>query len=285
MNRIEATFQDLKRSGRKGLVAYLTAGDPDLARSEAVLRTALANGVDVLELGVPFSDPTADGPSIQAAAQRALAAGVTLAGVLELVRRLRADFATPIVLFGYSNPFYRYGYERLCRDAAAAGADGFLVVDMPYEISAEFRRHADAADLVLVPLIAPTTSPERAARILSGARGFVYYIMVKGVTGVRREVVADLGRNIEALRAVTALPIAAGFGVSGGRQAGEVAAVADAVVVGSALVQAAHEDRLLPLLQELRAGVDTLRDACGCSASGVSDLASNPGHMAEFGRV
>lgn len=256
MNRIESTFAELKRSGRKGLVAYLTAGDPDMAASEATIRAALAGGVDVLELGVPFSDPTADGPGIQAASQRALASGTTVAGVLGLVRRLRADFQTPIVLFGYANPFYRYGYERLCREAAEAGVDGFLIVDMPYEMSGELRPHADAAGLVLVPLIAPTTPAARAKRILSGARGFVYYIMVKGVTGERREVASDLGRSIDALRAVTPLPIAAGFGVGSGRQAGEVAAAADAVVVGSALVQAAHEGRLLPLLKELRAGID-----------------------------
>jgi tryptophan synthase alpha chain len=256
VNRIENAFAALKKSGRKGLVGYLTAGDPDLDASERRLREALANGVDVLELGVPFSDPTADGPVIQAASRRALLAGMTVRLSLELVRRLRRDFETPVVLFGYANPFYRYGYEQLCRDAAAAGADGFLVVDMPHEVCGEMRRHTDAADLVLVPLIAPTTPLERAARILKGARGFVYYVMVKGVTGARQEVAADLGRQVAALRGVTDLPIAAGFGVSAGHQARAVAAEADAVVVGSALVQAAHEDRLTPLLNDLRRGLD-----------------------------
>lgn len=256
MNRIDARFEELKAAGRKGLVAYLTAGDPDLKTSEENVRIALDGGVDVLELGVPFSDPTADGPTIQAAAQRALAAGTTLAGVLAMVKNLRKDYDTPIVLFGYANPFFRYGYERLCRDASEAGVDGFLVVDIPYEISGELRQQTDSHDLRLIPLIAPTTSPERAAGILEEARGFVYYIMVKGVTGARQELVEDLGGRIAQLRGVTDLPIAAGFGVSRGSQAAEVAAAADAVVVGSALVRAASEGGLKDLVDDLRGGVD-----------------------------
>ncbi len=257
MNRIERTFAELKRAGRKGLVGYLTAGDPDLETSERNIREALSAGVDVLELGVPFSDPTADGPTIQAAAQRALAAGVTLRKVLDLVRRLRADTAVPIVLFGYANPFYAYGFAEICRDAAAAGADGFLVVDLPFEESAELRREAEATGLCVIPLIAPTTGVTRAATILREARGFVYYIMVTGVTGARDCLAADVAGQVAALRAVTALPVAVGFGVSTGAQAREAAGMADAVVVGSALVKAAAQpDGLGPLVRELRAGLD-----------------------------
>ncbi|MDP6525567.1 MAG: tryptophan synthase subunit alpha [Kiritimatiellia bacterium] len=260
MNRIDARFAELKAAGKKGLVAYLTAGDPDLQTSEENVRIALQGGVDVLELGVPFSDPTADGPTIQEAAQRALAAGTNLNDVLAMVKNLRKDFDTPIVLFGYANPFFRYGYETLCRDAVEAGVDGFLVVDIPYEICGELKMHTDAAGLRLIPLIAPTTAAERADRILSEAQGFAYYIMVKGVTGARRELVVDLGERIAALRGVTDLPIAAGFGVSSGEQAAEVARTADAVVVGSALVRAAHEGGLAELMVDLKRGVDGLSE-------------------------
>lgn len=260
MNRLDATFAELRRTGRKGLVGYLTVGDPDLETSERVIREAVANGVDVLELGVPFSDPTADGPTIQAAARRALAAGTTLRGVLDLVRRLRRDVATPIVLFGYANPFYVYGFDRVCRDAAAAGADGFLVVDLPFEESGELRDCATAEGLCVVPLIAPTTGAARAAMILKDAHGFVYYIMVTGVTGTRDAVALDVAEHVGALRAVTTLPIAVGFGVSTGAQARAAAQSADAVVVGSALVKAAHEGRLPALVRELRAGLTPTLD-------------------------
>ena len=253
MNRIDQTFQELKKAGRKGFVGYLTAGDPDMAGSEANIRVALQSGLDVLEIGVPFSDPTADGPVIQAAGQRALAAGTTVRGILDMVRRLRRDFRQPIVLFGYANPFFSYGYEKLCADAAAAGVDGLLVVDLPFEEWGELKPHAEKSGLHLIPLIAPTTPMERAAAITGQSGGFVYYIMVKGVTGARDKVAEDAAEHVAALRHCTKLPIAAGFGVSNGRQAADAAAKADAVVVGSALVQAAHEGRLKALVTEIAA--------------------------------
>jgi tryptophan synthase alpha chain len=256
MNRIDATFRNLKKQGRKGLVGYLTAGDPDLASSERDVREALAGGVDVLELGVPFSDPTADGPIIQEAAQRALAAGMTVRKTLELVSRLRADTDVPVVLFGYANPFFRYGFADICADATAAGADGMLVVDLPGEESDEMRVEMERHGLFLIPLIAPTTPPERAGSLLKRAKGFVYYIMVKGVTGARDRVAADIGSHVNALRKCTPLPIAVGFGVSSGDQARRAAASADAVVVGSALVRAAREQRLGPLVRELRGALE-----------------------------
>ena len=255
MNRISRKFEELRRAGRKGLVGYLTAGDPDLARSEQDIRCALQSGVDVLELGVAFSDPTADGPTIQAASQRALASGITIPRILELVRTIRRDFDQPIVLFGYANPFFSYGYERLCCDAAAAGADGLLVVDLPHEEKEELLQYMRPAGLAFIPLIAPTTPADRAAKILKGADGFVYYIMVKGVTGERRDLADDVGQRIAALRRATALPIAAGFGISGAAQARSAAALADAVVCGSALVKAAREGRLAAFVRELRAAV------------------------------
>ncbi len=255
MNRIEHTFQRLRTEGRKGFIGYLTAGDPNPAVSEQNIRIAVENGLDILELGVPFSDPTADGPVIQAAAYRALKAGMTVARTVELVRRLREGTDIPIVLFGYANPFFRYGYERLAADAAAAGVDGLLVVDLPLEEREELRPFLDQHGLCLIPLIAPTTPPGRAAAILEGARGFVYYIMVRGVTGMRHALAADLATQVERLRRVTALPIAVGFGIQRGEQARGAAMVADAVVVGSALVAAAQEKTLAERTRELRAAL------------------------------
>jgi tryptophan synthase alpha chain len=256
MSRIEDTFLRLKKKGRKALVGFLVAGDPDMERSERDCRAALANGVDVLELGVPFSDPTADGPVIQAAGHRSLEAGTTLSKVLEMAGRLRKDFETPIVLFGYVNPFFNYGYEALARDATGAGIDAFLVVDLPYEESGEFRVHLDKVGLEFISLIAPTTPEARLGTILKDARGFVYYIMVKGVTGARTEVAGDVAGHLARLKKHTRLPVAAGFGVSNGTQAVEAARHADGVVVGSALVKAATEGRLVELVREIRQALD-----------------------------
>lgn len=256
MNRITRTFENLKKQGRKGLVGYLTAGDPDVQRSDANLLLAVEQGVDVLEIGVPFSDPTADGPEIQEASQRALAAGMTLGKALDMVRRLRRKSEAPVVLFGYVNPFFRYGYEKLARDAAEAGVDAFLVVDLPYEESGEFRQALQRYGLFLIPLIAPTTPKDRAAMILKEGGGFVYYIMVRGVTGARAAVAEDLAGHVGMLREVTSLPLAVGFGVSSGAQAREAAQAADAVVVGSALVRAARENRLEGFVREIRQALD-----------------------------
>ena len=237
------------------LGGYLTAGDPDVKTSEKNVRTALENGVDVLELGVPFSDPTADGPIIQEASHRALAGGMDLKKVLAMVARLRRDFDQPIVLFGYANPFFRHGYAALSREAAKAGADGLLVVDLPFEEKEELARHLRHHGLFYIPLIAPTTPRARATGILRDAEGFVYYIMVRGVTGIRKEVSADLGTHVRRLRACTRLPIAVGFGVSSGRQARAAGQSVDGVVVGSALVQAAARGNLRKLVRELRAAL------------------------------
>jgi len=256
MSRIDETFQTLKREKRKALVGFLVAGDPDMTTSEQQCREALSNGVDILELGVPFSDPTADGPVIQAAGRRSLAAGTTVAKVLALAKRLRSDSAAPIVVFGYVNPFFSYGYERLAKDAAAAGVDAFLVVDLPFEESAEFKVHLEGVGLDFITLIAPTTPASRLKFILKGARGFVYYIMVKGVTGARAEVSADVSTHLGRLKKHTRLPVAAGFGVSNGPQAREAARHAEGVVVGSALVKAASEGRLEALVKEIRKALD-----------------------------
>ncbi len=251
MNRIVDVLGKLRARKCRALIGYLTAGDPDLKTSERNIRVALKHGVDLLELGVPFSDPTADGSVIQAAGRRALAAGVNLKQILALAARLRKSFDTPIVLFSYANPLFRYGYEALCRDAARAGIDGILVVDLPDEEAGELRCFMRRHGLLFIQLIAPTTPPARVRQLLARAEGFVYYVLVKGVTGARKSLGLDLRRRIEVLRGCTRLPVAAGFGIRNGAQAREVARYADAVVVGSALVEAAHERRLAALTHEL----------------------------------
>lgn len=255
MNRITRTFAALKAKGHQALIGYLTAGDPDLKTSERRMRAALQHGVDILEIGVPFSDPTADGPTIQAAGQRALAAGTNLADILTLVKRLRRTTEAPLVLFSYVNPLLSYGYARLCKDAAAAGADALLVVDLPFEETGELRRHLQRHRLPLIPLIAPTTPRERMQHVLTDADGFVYYILVKGVTGARATLAPRFARHLAQVRTCTNLPIAVGFGISSGAQARAAARHADAVVVGSALVQAARENRLIPLVRALARAV------------------------------
>ena len=256
MNRIEKTFEELKQSGRKGFVGYLTAGDPCLDESLSDIRCALENGVDILELGVPFSDPTADGPTIQAASFRALQGGMNLSKTLSIASEVRKDSEVPIILFGYANPLLMYGYEKACVDAAAAGVDGMLIVDLPFEERGEILPHMKANGLCLIPLVAPTTPSDRAATILKDATGFVYYIMVTGVTGAREELRSDLDADITELKKHTDLPVAVGFGVSSGEQARSAGDSADAVVIGSALIKSARSGHLEEFVQEIRSGLD-----------------------------
>jgi tryptophan synthase alpha chain len=255
MNRITAKFEELKRQGKKALIGYLTAGDPDMKTSEKLMREALANGVDILEIGVPFSDPTADGPTIQAAGQRSLKAGTNLKRILQLAANLRRSFDNPLILFSYVNPLFIYGYDEICADAAKSGLDGFLVVDLPFEESEELRRHMRLNNLIFIQLIAPTTSPQRAAKLLARVDGFVYYIMVKGVTGKREQLESDIGAHVARLQACAKIPIAVGFGISSTAQARAAARHADAIVVGSALVEAARNNKLKTFVRELAGAV------------------------------
>jgi len=252
INRITEKFTTLKALGKKAFIGYLTAGDPDLMSSEIDIRCAFDNGLDILELGVPCSDPIADGPVIQAASRRALLAGTILAKVLTLVKKLREDYDRPIILFGYTNTFLAYGYERFCQDASDAGADGILAVDLSFEEAGEIRERMRYHQLIMISLLAPTTSMKRTRSILKEAEGFVYYIMVRGVTGARDRIAADLEHHISTIRKCTSLPIAAGFGISTGPQAREVAQIVDGVVVGSALIEAARGNRLETFVRQLR---------------------------------
>ena len=242
MGRIEERFKALKKEGRKAFVAYLTAGDPDLETTAKLIPALEAAGVDILEIGVPFSDPTADGPVIQAASRRALKRGATLAKILAMIAGLRRFSGIPIVLFGYYNPILSYGPERFAADAAACGVDGILVVDLPPEEAEELRRFTDPAGLAFITLIAPTTDPKRAGKILRRATGFVYYISVTGVTGTAVPRPDDVRRDVERLREMTALSIVVGFGISTPAQAAAIAPLADGVVVGSALVRLIGEN-------------------------------------------
>lgn len=237
MSRIAARFEALRAAGRKALVPYLTAGDPRPEATVELMHALVEAGADLLELGVPFSDPMADGPVIQAACERALRHGVRLRDVLEMVRRFRArDAETPVVLMGYLNPVEAMGAARLTREAAAAGVDGVLLVDLPPEEAGELDGLLREAGLDLIWLVAPTTSEARLARICEVARGFVYYVSLKGVTGAGGLDLRALDARLGAVRRHTGLPVGVGFGIRDAATAAQVAGLADAVVVGSALV-------------------------------------------------
>lgn len=241
MGRIGERFARRRAERKLAFVAFLTAGDPSLDRTvEAAVELDRA-GVDVLELGVPFSDPLADGPVIQRASERALARGVTLPKVLEAVRRIRERSELPLLLFSYYNPLLQHGLERLAREAKAAGVDGALVTDLPPEEAGEWLAAARKADLDTVFLASPTSPPERLRRVAEASRGFVYAISRTGVTGERQALSDDARPLVERLRALTDVPVALGFGLSTPEQVREAAAVADGVVVGSALVRFLEE--------------------------------------------
>ena len=241
MTRLASTFAALRARRQAALVPYFTAGDPDLATTRELVRAAVAEGADAIELGVPFSDPMADGPVLQRSATRALAAGTTLPRVLQLVADLRTETEVPIVLFGYYNPFFRYGVEAIARDAASAGADAFLCVDLPPEESGELRLAAAGAGLDTIALLAPTTPPARIRMIARAASGFLYFVSVLGTTGARTVLPPELPAWIARVRRATDLPVGVGFGVSTPEQAAWIAGLADAVIVGSALARLIEE--------------------------------------------
>ena len=242
MTRIDKTFAALKREGRSGLVTFITAGDPDHDTSLALLRGLPAAGADVIELGMPFSDPMADGPAIQASSLRALKAGQTMKRTLSLVREFRKeDQTTPVVLMGYYNPIYVYRVDRFVRDASEAGADGLIIVDLPPEEDEELRPAAAVAGLNLIRLATPTTDAKRLPAVLANTSGFVYYVSIAGITGTAAPDVTSVGAHVERIKAHTDLPIAIGFGVKSPEQVRDLAEVAEGVVVGSALVAAIAE--------------------------------------------
>ena len=253
MSRLGETFARLRARGERALVAYFTAGDPSLADTRRLVVEAARRGADVIELGVPFSDPLADGPVIQRAGTRALAAGATVPRVLETVAALRAEIEVPFVLMIYYNPVLAFGLKAFARTAADAGVDGAIVVDMPPEESEPLATEAAAAGLDLVYMVAPTSTPPRLRLIAKKSRGFIYVVSLTGVTGERQELPADLATQIDTLRDVTTMPVCVGFGISTPAQVAAVGRIADGVAVGSAIVR----------LVEARAGLSSLVDDVG----------------------
>jgi tryptophan synthase alpha chain len=237
MTRLSSVLTSNKAINRKNLVTFITAGDPDLTTSLRLMHTLVESGVDVIELGVPFSDPMADGPVIQRASERAVANGVGLIDVLQLVREFRTTNATtPVVLMGYANPVERMGQDAFIQNAVSAGVDGVLVVDYPPEESTDFSIKASAAGLNVIYLVAPTSTDERMRDTAAVASGFIYYVSLKGVTGAGTLDVSDVAQKVAKLREYTALPINVGFGISDATSAKAVASVADGVVIGSKLI-------------------------------------------------
>ncbi|MGH6904436.1 MAG: tryptophan synthase subunit alpha [Geminicoccaceae bacterium] len=272
--RIERRFAELEQAGRGGLITFLCAGDPDPATSAEIVAGLPAAGADLIEIGMPFSDPMADGPAVQAGSLRALNAGMSLARTLDLVRGFRrTDDKTPVVLMGYYNPIWHYGPERFLDDARAAGVDGLIVVDLPPEEDDELCLPAQGRGLCFVRLVTPTTDDRRLPKVLSNTGGFLYYVSVTGITGTKAPIADQVGAAVARLRRHTALPVAVGFGIREPAQAAAIARLADAAVVGSALV--AHiadsldangrarpglRETLLARVRELAAAVQSARN-------------------------
>lgn len=262
MSRLTDTFVSLRARGRKALIPFVMGGDPSIRATERFLVRLADVGADVLEVGVPFSDPIADGPVNERAAHRALQAGATLRGMLEMTSRVRRRVQQPIVLLSYYNPILRFGLEEFCGQAVEAGADGVVIPDLPVDEGMPFATAATAVGLDPIFLAAPTSTDGRLARVAAASRGFVYCVSLTGVTGVRGSVSADVGGLVVRLRRHTALPVCVGFGVSTPEQAYHVASVADGVIVGSAIVSIVERDgatagpALTEFVRELRDGVD-----------------------------
>jgi len=263
MNRIDELFTRLENKNEKALVIYLTAGDPDIETTGELLKTIQDAGADIIEVGIPFSDPMADGPTIQRAACRALDKGVTLARILDMILELRYEITIPIVLFGYYNPILSFGPKKFAASAANAGVDGVLVVDLPPEEMKELTRFTEKKGIHFITLVSPVSVGERITGIIEKAQGFLYYVSVTGVTGARDSLPEGLSDDIERVKEMTRLPVAVGFGVSNPQMASELGRIADGVVVGSALVDIVEKqgDDKIRLLKEVGGFVSSLKSA------------------------
>ena len=256
MTRIDDTFARLRAANRKAFVAYIMAGDPDRATSFAVMQGLPAAGVDIIELGMPFTDPMADGPTIQLAGQRALEGGQTLAATLEMARQFRErDDLTPIVMMGYYNPIYSRGVARFLVEAKAAGIDGLIVVDLPPEEDAELCLPAQAAGLNFIRLATPTTDDQRLPTVLQNTSGFVYYVSITGITGAGAAQAGDVGPEVARIKGQTDLPVVVGFGINSPASAQAIASVADGCVVGSAIVKLIGEGKPVDVVLEFVRGL------------------------------
>jgi len=235
-NRITKKFQELKASGKKGLITYHTAGDPDLETNIEIASIMESAGADLIEIGIPFSDPVADGPSIQKASIRSLSKGITMSRIIETLGKMRQRVKVPLIIMTYFNPIFQYGLKGFVSDVIAAGVDGLIVPDLPFEECGQLFEIADSTGLCLVQLVAPTTTDDRMKKIFSRSHGFIYCVSVTGITGIRNEINTDLRALTDRISRYTTLPIAIGFGIGGPQQAAMVAPYCDAVIVGSALV-------------------------------------------------
>ncbi|MCK9377865.1 MAG: tryptophan synthase subunit alpha [Syntrophobacterales bacterium] len=251
MNRIDQAFKQLKAKGGKALIPFITAGDPDLATTRALALEMAARGADILELGIPFSDPLADGPTIQAASLRAMQAGVHLEDVIKLAGSIRQDTQIPLILMGYYNPILQYGLERTAADAAAHGVDGFIIPDLPMEEAGPWRVAAAKAGIANIFLAAPTSGADRIKHLARLTKGFLYYVSVTGITGARTELPADLAASLQEVRALVKGPLAVGFGISTPEQVAWLAPYVDGVVVGSAIVQRVAKLKGPELIREI----------------------------------
>lgn len=263
MSRIGEKFKELGEKGEKALITFITAGDPDLGVTEECILEMEKGGADIIELGVPFSDPMADGPTIQKSSERALVAGTTLPKILAMVKSIRGRTRIPIVLMGYYNPVFRYGTAKFAADAAAAGVDGVLLVDLPPEEAGEFSKAASAAGLDLISLLTPTSDDRRIEKVARLGSGFIYYISVTGVTGARESVEGSISEKVAEIRKRIPLPVAVGFGISNPAQAASVAGMADGVVVGSAIVKLFETFAGEELKKRLRGFVADLKSGIG----------------------
>lgn len=244
-SKLDCTFTQLRQKGEKALIAYLMAGDPSLQETEQLVVALEQAGADIIELGVPFSDPIADGPVIQQAAERALRSGTSLRAILSMVTGLRKKTQVPLVLMAYYNSIHAFGPERFCQEAAQAGVDGLILPDMPPDEAGPLKGPAAVAGLPLIFLLAPTSTPERRTFVARQSQGFVYYVSLTGITGAKLANLDDVGKNVEKIKKVTKVPVAVGFGVATPEDAAKVAAIADGVIVGSAIVKqiASHQQK------------------------------------------
>jgi tryptophan synthase alpha chain len=241
MSRIEEAFRDLKAFNKKAFIPYIMAGDPSIGRTREMMHILVKSGADIVELGVPFTDPLADGPVIQRAAERALGEGVTLKKVIRLVEDIRTDTGIPLVIMTYYNPVFKYGLEKFVNDSVHAGVDGVIIPDLPPDEASDLIGPAEAAGLDTIFFIAPTSTEERMRKVAGASRGFIYYVSVTGITGSAIFLDGSLDESIQAIRRLTDKPVAVGFGVSTPQEAMAVARLADGVIVGSAIVKMIHE--------------------------------------------
>ncbi|PIP68560.1 MAG: tryptophan synthase subunit alpha [Candidatus Omnitrophica bacterium CG22_combo_CG10-13_8_21_14_all_43_16] len=237
MNRIDKKFKELKRNDKKAFIAFIMAGDPSLSVTEKLIHKLVSSGADIIELGVPFSDPIADGPTIQKASERGLKSKTTLAGVFSLVKKVRVQIQAPIVFLIYYNLVFHYGLGRFVKDAVQSGVDGVVIPDLPPEESKELRKIAKKKRFAVIHLLAPTSSIERIRKVSKAATGFIYYVSLTGTTGARKNLPKELGENLKAIKKITNVPVCVGFGVSAPAQVKEVQKFSDGAIVGSAIIK------------------------------------------------